>query len=440
MQRLSLFQSFINDDDSGPILSSSRHKYVHNKPPESITKEFRKFLIASSKLVSHLRSTSQVVAIVTPSSFLFASDTTTESDRIALSAETYAKIITWAKNLLNGDLMLETEHNNSLLQDTSHTGIQSEPGERIRTLTPASRRLISSILATLRLEFIALKSRVEKNKLLHMQLRTTTSVTPKRTSTHEFAMNTVSRKRRLLFKSPPPPSLIEVSDIDTLSAIPSIFNRYHERARRQYLHTRKQQLEAKDDEEKKNKEQHNPFATLFSNAMNQKRVDSSSTKSLESSKNDSQLDNVKSRSAIAQDKNFKSTTKVTNVRNKKTATSQLAFALSKARLDEETRLQSQAQVLKKKLDGNQNEGIVQTAQKMAEVQSLVKMFIEKVSEQSVVIDNLMDITFDSVDFVERGKESLRKADEREGTWSLSYLVIFILIMSFTLLFLDWFTP
>ncbi len=86
---------------------------------------------------------------------------------------------------------------------------------------------------------------------------------------------------------------------------------------------------------------------------------------------------------------------------------------------------------------NRQNDIQQIESKVVKIAELQEIFTEKVLEQKDQINLISDNAVASTENVKDGNEELRKAMLRRGTMRAA-LLFFLLVMSFTLLFLDWY--
>lgn len=78
-------------------------------------------------------------------------------------------------------------------------------------------------------------------------------------------------------------------------------------------------------------------------------------------------------------------------------------------------------------------------QKMSEITSLLSSFADLIHDQSETIQNIADNSTKAKEEVEKGEDQLRDAKER-GDSNQYFIPLFILLLSWILLFLNWFTP
>ena len=86
-----------------------------------------------------------------------------------------------------------------------------------------------------------------------------------------------------------------------------------------------------------------------------------------------------------------------------------------------------------------SDAIQETAKKLEEVAELQARFAAAVQVQSEKIDELHKDAADSTGFVVQGGESLRRALNRGANFRVVVMAV-LLMMSFALLFLDWYIP
>jgi syntaxin 18 len=94
-------------------------------------------------------------------------------------------------------------------------------------------------------------------------------------------------------------------------------------------------------------------------------------------------------------------------------------------------------VLMHELDGNLDQ-MRQAESKMHEIVNMLSLFSTKVLEQSETIDCIYDEAVESSSHVRMGNQQLRKALER-GVNNRLVTLFALLLASFSLLFLDWYS-
>ena len=73
----------------------------------------------------------------------------------------------------------------------------------------------------------------------------------------------------------------------------------------------------------------------------------------------------------------------------------------------------------------------------ANLAEMTKMFTQQIDEQHEMVNTIHEDTEDAKDFLDKGVDELNKAKVGRGKHFLS---IIFAVLSFVLLFLDWFTP
>jgi len=81
--------------------------------------------------------------------------------------------------------------------------------------------------------------------------------------------------------------------------------------------------------------------------------------------------------------------------------------------------------------------IQQIETKVVKIAELQEIFTEKVLQQKDDINNIATNAISTTENVNEGNEEIRKAIQKSGTIRV-YVLFFLLVMSFTLLFLDWY--
>ena len=81
--------------------------------------------------------------------------------------------------------------------------------------------------------------------------------------------------------------------------------------------------------------------------------------------------------------------------------------------------------------------VQQIESKVVKIAELQQIFTEKVLQQKDDIDLISSNAVASVENVKDGNEELRKAIQKNASMRI-YVLFFLLVMSFTLLFLDWY--
>jgi len=81
--------------------------------------------------------------------------------------------------------------------------------------------------------------------------------------------------------------------------------------------------------------------------------------------------------------------------------------------------------------------IQQIETKVVKIAELQEIFTEKVLQQKDDINNIATNAISATENVNEGNEEIRKAIQKSGTIRV-YVLFFLLVMSFTLLFLDWY--
>jgi len=90
------------------------------------------------------------------------------------------------------------------------------------------------------------------------------------------------------------------------------------------------------------------------------------------------------------------------------------------------------------VEANQKES-EQIEQKSEEVSQAVTFFNENVIEQAEVIGNIYDNVEDAVNLVYEGNAQLKQKEER-STSTQATIIIVLVVLTFSVLFLDWFHP
>ena len=81
--------------------------------------------------------------------------------------------------------------------------------------------------------------------------------------------------------------------------------------------------------------------------------------------------------------------------------------------------------------------VKQIENKVVKIAELQDVFTEKVLQQRDDIDLIHDNAVQTTENVKDGNEELRKAIQNQASVRV-YVLFFLLVMSFTLLFLDWY--
>lgn len=85
------------------------------------------------------------------------------------------------------------------------------------------------------------------------------------------------------------------------------------------------------------------------------------------------------------------------------------------------------------------EEVKQIESKVVHIAELQEIFTEKVLDQDKDLDRLMTTVVGSTENVKEANEQIRQAIQRNATVRV-WILFFLLVMSFTLLFLDWYNP
>ncbi|XP_066595934.1 syntaxin-18 [Prorops nasuta] len=88
---------------------------------------------------------------------------------------------------------------------------------------------------------------------------------------------------------------------------------------------------------------------------------------------------------------------------------------------------------------NTIEEIKQIESKVVHIAELQEMFTEKVLDQDKNLDRLMTTVVGSTENVKEANEQIREAIQRNAGMRV-WILFFLLVMSFSLLFLDWYNP
>jgi len=77
--------------------------------------------------------------------------------------------------------------------------------------------------------------------------------------------------------------------------------------------------------------------------------------------------------------------------------------------------------------------------KVMEIAQLQDIFTTKVLEQEQDIYRINEVAIHTTENIKAGNESIRDAMKKKAGFRV-YILFFLLVMSFTLLFLDWYNP
>jgi len=105
---------------------------------------------------------------------------------------------------------------------------------------------------------------------------------------------------------------------------------------------------------------------------------------------------------------------------------------------ERRRFQQQNLILEKNLSKEKSEA-EQAERRAVEIQEAITFFSENIAEQSEMVAHIYDNVAQSLEYVHKGNEQLKKAEEHGASTQATILIV-LAVMTFSVLFLDWFHP